>query len=111
MSTCRTPNHPPSGNSRYPLGGNLNLNRNTINNSSHPHPLNPSHYFGDLLTTKQNQIFRGLSCQVGGFPVDPQDPKHKEFIFSTTRLQPDVIAIQETGINFTHAGIQGQWKS
>ena len=115
-----TPNQPPSD-LRYPLGGTLNHNRKPnrplFNLDRHPsNPINLplpvlQNYYGDRLTPKGNQIFRGLSCQLGGFPVDPQDPKHEEFIYSTTALQPDVIAIQEIGIIFTYAGIQGQWKN
>ena len=71
---------------------------------------NETNYYGDLLEPKQKNVFRGVSVQVGGLPIDPTDPKYETFIQAVLDHDVDVVAIQEVGINFNYAGVNGQWK-
>ena len=71
---------------------------------------NETYYFGDLLEPKKKHVFRGVSVQLGGFPVKPTDSKHEDFIAAMIDHEVDVVAIQEVGINFSRMGVEGQWK-
>jgi exonuclease III len=75
-----------------------NLNENTIQ------------FYGDLLEPKEKKIFRGISVQLNGLPVDPLDPKHEALVEAIIKHDPDVVAFQEVNINFSRVGVEGQWK-
>ena len=49
------------------------------------------------LEPKKKMIFRGISVQLAGLPVDPKDCKHEEFIQAVVDHDADVVAIQEVG--------------
>ena len=71
---------------------------------------NKTYYYGDLLEPKKKNIFRGISVQLAGLPVDPTHCKHEEFIQAVVDHDADVVAIQEVGLNFNQLGVNGQWK-
>ena len=50
-------------------------------------------YFGDYLGEKQPNVFRGISCQLGGLPIDPEDPTHDTLIKSMLDYRIDVMAL------------------
>ena len=66
--------------------------------------------FGDKIHPKRPQVFRGVSCQLGNLPTHPKDPKHEALAHAISHYQADVTAMQEVGINFSRAGVEGQWK-
>ena len=70
-----------------------------------------NYYFGDVIGPKSEQVFRGVSCQLGGLPVDPCDPMHEELVQAMRLYDMDIVALQEIGINFNYTGVNGQWKN
>ena len=95
----------------WPPSGVLAQDRATVLD---PQPQTPvvfqQNTFGDKINKKRPQVFRGVSCQLGNLPTHPQDPKHQALIKAISHYQADVTAIQEIGINFSYAGVEGQWK-
>jgi exonuclease III len=69
-----------------------------------------THFGNSLAHSKQPQTFRGISCQLGGLPINPNDPKYKTLVQSILERHIDVVAFQEIGINFNRAGPDGTWK-
>jgi exonuclease III len=98
------PRSPPGGAAidRPPAAQEAQENTITIQENTH---------FGDCLPhSKQPQTFRGISCQLGGLPFNPNDPKYETLVQSVLERHIDVVAFQEIGINFNRAGPDGTWK-
>ena len=68
-------------------------------------------FFGDQIRMKSSHHFHGISCQLGCLQIDPEDSKHERLACAISSFHADAIALQELGLNFSHCGIQGQWKS
>jgi exonuclease III len=110
--------HQPGG-SRPPPGVHQTSDRSSVSDSSIGSIDNiiENTYYGDFIgpqlptIQKSPNTFRGVSCQLGGLLSDPTHPKHKDLVDAILRHNPDVIALQEIGINFSYAGSNGDWKS
>jgi len=66
--------------------------------------------FGDWLGPKQSRVFRGISCQLGGLPINRSDPAYQQLLERLFEYQVDVAAMQEIGINFSKCPVAHQWK-
>jgi len=98
-------NRQPAG-SRPPAGSSTQTDRIPA-----PAPPTPKrNYFGDPLGPKPPNSFRGISCQLGGLPVNPTNSKYDDLLSFILSAEPDVTAMQEIGINFSNCGSEDQWK-
>jgi hypothetical protein len=95
------------GGSRPPLGVTRN-DRESVSGSQVSRRKRDT--FGDTIGQKSPGVFRGVSCQLGGLGKDIYGPKHEELVHAMTKYHMDITLLQEVGINFTYAGINGQWK-
>jgi hypothetical protein len=117
--------HQPGG-SRPPLGVHQTSDRSSASDSliGSVDNIIENTYYGDFIgpqlptINKSPNTFRGVSCQLGGLPTDPTHPKHQDLVNAILKHNPDVIALQEIGINFSYAvinfsyaGTNGDWKS
>ena len=67
--------------------------------------------FGDTIGPPQEGYFRVMCCNTGKIGVNPEtDTKMEEIRSLLEDHHPNVLLMQEHGLNFRCAGVNGQWK-
>ena len=74
-------------------------------------PLRKDVYYGDVVTPKQEYIFRCVSVNIGGFPLSYGDPTFENFCTSVRKYQPDIVLLQELGFHPGRVRYQQRWKT
>ena len=67
--------------------------------------------YGDTISPPQEGYFRVMCCNTGPLGSNPDtDTKMEEIRNLLENHHPNVMLMQEHGVNFRFAGVKGQWK-